>query len=498
MRHRTRTHDSPGPDSPGHDSSVSGWLLALACVSAIVLGMVSGDASAQPGGDDAKPAASARASASAAANGGGAPSPDADEGDEPEAEEEEELYPGTGPDHGIYPLHGNEMVPLKWMPPGTNASPLPSDEVFPPQTITIRFNHKLHMKDFEQTCKVCHKAAFDSVKGSDRLMPDAEETCDNCHDVDHSDLDAVESGGELNGECSFCHIGYEAGKGGQVARMVIPDPNLRMNHKAHVDRNIDCAQCHGAIAELEAATREQLPRMAGCFSCHAKPPPAQGDARGHCTNCHLTEPSGQMQTEFSTGVLQPPQWLHSAAHTPDWIDRHKGVAGGNSELCSNCHRSDFCTDCHDGRVRPRNVHPNDFISMHAQAARQDNPRCVSCHQLQTFCADCHRRVGVARDAPSANRMAGRRFHPPPEVWTVGPRSALHHAWEAQRNLNACVACHVERDCTACHASKGIRGGAGINPHPPGFASGCKMPFKRNPRPCLVCHASSDPVLAQCQ
>ena len=172
--------------SPSNDSTVSGWLLAIACVCAIALGMLSGEAAAQTG-DDAK------AAASAAAQGGGAPSPDAEEeDDEEDAEEEEELYPGTGPDHGIYPLHGNEMVPLKWMPPGTNASPIPSDEVFPPQTITIRFNHKLHMKDFEQTCKVCHKAAFDSVKGSDRLMPDAEETCDNCHDVDHSDLDAVE------------------------------------------------------------------------------------------------------------------------------------------------------------------------------------------------------------------------------------------------------------------------------------------------------------------
>ena len=43
------------------------------------------------------------------------------------------------------------------------------------------------------------------------------------------------------------------------------------------------------------------------------------------------------------------------------------------------------------------------ISMHPEAARMNNPRCTSCHQETTFCADCHRRVGVARDGPDGGR-----------------------------------------------------------------------------------------------
>ncbi|MBM4358256.1 MAG: cytochrome c family protein, partial [Deltaproteobacteria bacterium] len=221
-------------------------------------------------------------------------------------------------------------------------------------------------------------------------------------------------------------------------------------------------------------------------------------ARGACVNCHLTEPSGRLLTTFSTGELQPPAWLHGAAHTADWIERHKGVAGANSELCATCHSNNFCTDCHDGRVRPRDVHPNDWISMHPQAARQDNPRCTSCHQQTTFCADCHRRVGVARDSASENRMAGRRFHPTPDVWTQAPRSPLHHSWEAERNINACVACHSERDCATCHATKGVRGGGGVNPHPPAFVGECRNAFQRNPRPCLVCHTGDDFRLGACR
>lgn len=403
-----------------------------------------------------------------------------------------------GPDHGLHPLADNEMVPLKWMPPGSSASPLPSEEIFPPQTITIRFNHKLHVKQFQQPCRICHGAAFDSKQSSDRLLPDPVATCDHCHDVDHSNPDAVRSGGEPEGACTWCHVGEDAGKDNKVARFELPAPNLRMNHQAHLQRNIDCAQCHGHVEELELATREQLPRMAGCFGCHAQSGAAQGNARGACTTCHLTEPSGLMQTVFSTGELQPPMWLHGAAHTPDWIARHKLVAGANSTMCGSCHADEYCVACHDGKVRPRNVHPNDWISMHPQAARFDNPRCTSCHNLQSFCADCHRRVGVARDVPSANRQAGRRFHPPPQIWTTAPRSPQHHAWEAQRNIQACVSCHTERDCATCHATKGLRGGQGVSPHPIDFASQCGLALRRNPRPCYVCHQQTDPALAVCR
>lgn len=399
---------------------------------------------------------------------------------------------------GLAPMPGDAEVPLAWMPPGSKSSPVPSDEIFPPQTITIRFNHKKHVKDLKLTCKVCHEAAWSSDAASDRLLPKPAETCDNCHDVDHADLGRVRAGKEPGGQCGFCHLGAGAGSGGLVARFVLPAPNLRFSHTKHLGRNIGCGQCHGQIAELELATRDQLPRMAGCLVCHAMSGAARGDAKGTCTTCHLAQPDGRLQTAFSTGPLLPPRWMRGAAHDADWIERHKAAAGEDSSFCGACHKAHDCTDCHDGRVRPRKVHPNDWLSMHPQAARQDNPRCSSCHQEQTFCADCHRRTGVARDAPSGNRLAGRRFHPLPEQWTTAPRGPLHHAWEAMRNLNACVSCHSERDCATCHATKGIAGGAGVNPHPVGFRDKCGLALRRNPRPCLVCHQMGDRFLGPCR
>jgi hypothetical protein len=475
---------------------VPSWLAVAACTLAVLFALVGPQAAAQPA-----PAGTADAGADAAATDAGTDSgTDSTPGAGAASAAAAAPAPATpgSRSHGLAPVFGDTAVPMEWMPPGSKASPIPSDEIFPPQQITIRFNHKKHVQEMKQSCKVCHAAAFGSLDSGDSLLPKPTQTCDSCHDVDHSDPKNVKAGTEANGQCTFCHLGENAGVGGKVAAVVIPKPNLRFPHKKHLDRNVQCGQCHGKIEELELATRDQLPRMAGCFTCHQMSGAAQGDAKGNCDNCHITEPNGKLSLSFGTGMLIPPQWLHNAAHTADWIERHKTVAADDSAFCGSCHANTFCTDCHDGKVRDRKVHPNDWLSMHPQAARQDNPRCTSCHAEQTFCADCHRRVGVARDTASGNRPEGRRFHPPSATWTVGPRSATHHSWEAERNLNACVSCHTERDCATCHATKGVSGGQGVNPHPAGFAMGCASAFQRNPRPCLVCHQSSDAILRTCK
>jgi hypothetical protein len=462
-----------------HARAVPGWAALGVCLFAFAFAWLGPESAAQPGAPPDAGAASASAVAAAV------PAP-------PSATAANEHAGGRSA------MPGDAEVPLALMPPGSNVSLAPSTEIFPPQKLTIRFNHKKHVKELQQSCKVCHAAAYASDAASDRLLPKPSQTCDSCHDVDHSDLAHVKAGKDPNGQCGFCHLGDHAGEGGKVAPVVLPDPNLRFPHKKHLARNIQCGQCHGQVAELELATREQLPRMAGCFTCHNMSGAAQGEAKGACTTCHIARADGKLMQSFATGTLLPPRWLRNSGHTADWIERHKTIAADDSAFCSSCHTAKECTDCHDGNVRPRNVHPNDWISMHPEAARQDNPRCVSCHAEQTFCADCHRRLGIARDVASGNRPAGRRFHPPPAVWTLAPRGPEHHSWEASRNLNACVSCHTERDCATCHATRGLSGGQGIDPHPSGFQSRCGIAYQRNPRPCLVCHQPNDSSLGMCR
>ena len=410
--------------------------------------------------------------------------------------------------HGLAPLPGGARVPDHDRPPGASADDGgPSPVIFPAQKLTIRFNHKKHVRELGLSCTTCHDKAKLSRSSSDSLLPPATR-CDACHGSDHRNLSAVRSDAtELIGQCGFCHIGYRPEHGNTVERLVIPKPNLKFDHAAHLNRNIQCQSCHGNVENVELATRDQLPRMRGCFGCHQLPVPARGEARAECSTCHLSTRGSLLKTDFDSGALLPPRWLHNAGHDALWIERHKFVAGADSQFCSNCHTESYCVECHDGRVRNRKVHPNDWISMHPIAARQDNPSCASCHRQQTFCIGCHQRAGVTMSGPYA-AFAGRgSFHPPKAVWTDPPRTQAHHAWEAERNINACVSCHVERDCAMCHATAGVGGrgagsggivGQGVNPHPTGFRGRCRGALRRNARPCLVCHDPADSKLLECR
>ena len=399
------------------------------------------------------------------------------------------------------------------LPPGSvDDDPGPSRAIFPPQQLTIRFNHKLHLAQ-GATCKTCHAGAVTSTSVQDHLIPKGT-TCDSCHLSNHTDLTKVAPGNDALGKCAFCHIGYKESDGNAVARLVVPRANMVFNHQKHLARNIQCGQCHGAVDQVEMATRDQLPRMRGCFTCHQMPDAAsRGDAKSECTTCHIASdtvsagaparnaalradnPAGRIKTVFASGTLEPPRWLHNAAHTPDFIERHKYAAGNDSQFCANCHKEEFCVGCHDGRVRPKSIHPSDYLSMHPIEARQATQRCTSCHNEQSFCLGCHQRVGITMSGPPGTREGGR-FHPPKGIWSDAPRKPGHHSFEAERNLNACVSCHVERDCVVCHGGAGI--GGGFNPHKNGFSGGCATQMRRNPRPCFVCHMPSDGVLAQCR
>ncbi len=386
------------------------------------------------------------------------------------------------------------------LPPGAfEPDTGPSDVIYPAQSIPLRFDHKKHVKDLGQRCTSCHPGGATSTQVADRLTPPGTK-CDGCHASSHADLSAVRAGtGSAPGACATCHEGYVPGDGNTVARVIMQSANMVFSHAKHSVRNIGCAQCHGAVEELGIATRDQLPRMRGCFSCHQKSDAAsRGEAKGACDTCHIKGQGGEaglIRTRFPSGALKPPAWLRDAEHGPDFIERHKRAAGADSQFCGNCHKEDFCTDCHDGRVRTAAIHPADYLSMHPVEAQLQTQRCTSCHREQSFCVPCHQRLGITQSGPGGAHTAAR-FHPPPSVWSDAPRKPGHHAFEAERNLSACVSCHVERDCVMCHGGRGI--GGGVSPHSAGFLAGCATQLRRNARPCFMCHDPRDAELAQCR
>lgn len=456
------------------------FLVALATLFGAALAVAAPD-------DKPKPAAAASTSVSASA----APSTAGSSGS------------STTPTYttGFAPLSSGNSVPKKWLPPGADYPDMgPAAAIFPQHKITVRFNHKLHVNGQKLKCNYCHANAEKSLQASDDLLPKKHDLCIDCHAIDEADPKKDDS---PPARCDACHLNTKTNdKGGVVVqKLSIPTANMKMNHKAHFAKGIKCAECHGEVGELELATRDQMPRMKGCFTCHQN-----GDAGGlakttagaksECKTCHVTEKDGTLKQMFVSGILMPPKWLKNSNHSADWIERHKKVAGQDSAYCGSCHTEAYCVACHDGKVKPRSVHPNDWLNMHAIASRFDQPKCSSCHSSQNFCLPCHTRVGVANTSPSGV-AATVRFHPDPSAWSASKKGPGHHSYEAQKNISACVSCHVERDCVVCHGTQGV-GGAGANPHGPSFVNKCDSLFAKNPRPCFVCHEIDDTKLKPCR
>ena len=85
-------------------------------------------------------------------------------------------------------------------------------------------------------------------------------------------------------------------------------------------------------------------------------------------------------------------------------------------------------------------------------------------------------------------------------WAYGSNSYRTEAENSHvsdaRQLDACVSCHIERDCVQCHGAGGV--GGSFNVHPQGFSASCASQMRRNPRPCFVCHDPGDGKLATCR
>ncbi len=236
---------------------------------------------------------------------------------------------------------------------------------------------------------------------------------------------------------------------------------FRFAHEAH--RAVACADCHGK----EPGPDDHF-SMKPCYACHLR----EAARLGNCRVCHRVSPDGRMVDASGNPPPGPPDFIKGPTHGTGWEGNHARVAGGDSGFCANCHRETFCTDCHTGKRRPRNVHPGDWMSTHGVHSGMDNPRCMGCHRTQSFCITCHRRAGVAPDAPTDVRAP----HPGNFHQNASPAQICRRA---RTDIAACASCHSEASCISCHAR--------VNPHPAGFARRCRPLARQNRRACVKCH-----------
>jgi hypothetical protein len=408
---------------------------------------------------------------------------------------------GTAPDGGAAAL-----VPLAARHPAVPPSPL----IFPAQQIPLRFDHARHLK-LGATCDTCHVTAATSTSASDNLIP-TEAACRSCHEIDRTQPEKAVPVGSPAARCDACHVG-EGGAGwmpkgarAEPPRVRLTNPNLKFNHRLHVSRGVGCALCHAAVEMEGLATRADLPKMALCLGCHDGK-----QSTGRCGACHLTEPDGRLRTNLASaataavglaagmGKLVPSGVLRGFDAHGVTFARDHAQAGREEGYCLSCHKRSECVDCHGGTVRPFDIHPSDYVSLHGSDARRNTPDCSSCHRAQSFCVGCHQRSGVAADptgglpgTPARNPFGTgtglKSFHPPGWV-NEGGAGQSGHAQQARRNIRTCVSCHREETCLSCHSTDPTRGIA-VSPHGPGFAATarCRALSTRNRRACLKCHA----------
>jgi hypothetical protein len=187
------------------------------------------------------------------------------------------------------------------------------------------------------------------------------------------------------------------------------------------------------------------------------------------------------------------------AHGPAFARDH-AQAGREESYCLSCHKRSECIDCHGGTVRPFDIHPSDYVSLHGVDARRNTPDCSSCHRTQNFCIGCHQRTGVSADPegglpgrkpnnPFGTGTQVKTFHPPGWSREDAPGPPSGHAQQARRNIRSCVSCHREESCLNCHSADPTRGMT-VSPHGPGFfgTQRCKSLSSKNRRACLKCHA----------
>ena len=472
---------------------------------AALAGGLTGWATAAPAGDARALLAAAPTGADGGARGPAATTPDAGAMSTPAAR-------SAAPSAGAAAPAAGAAASL-----AAGGAALPaSRRIFRGQSLPRRWGLARHLK-LGARCETCHVAAPTSTSANDDLIP-AEAACRSCHEIDRAQPAKAVPAGSPAARCDACHLaegrpdaaGWMPSPGhAEPPRARLPNPNLKFNHRLHVGRGVGCELCHGNVAMEGLATRLDLPKMSLCLGCHDGK-----QSTNRCSACHLTEPDGRLRTNLATaataaaggtGPLEPSGVLRGFDAHGLTFARDHAQAGRDEGYCLSCHKRSECVDCHGGTVRPFDIHPSDYVSLHGSDARRNVPDCSSCHRAQSFCIGCHQRTGVAADAtggvpgtPATNPFGTgtqlKSFHPPGWVNPNGGGSS-GHSEASRRNIRTCVSCHREESCLACHSTDPTRA-MSVSPHGPGFGgtSRCRALSSRNRRVCLKCHALGAPEI----
>ena len=341
----------------------------------------------------------------------------------------------------------------------------------------IIFSHSVH--DGSAECTDCHSAALESENLEGSLLP-VKDDCAACHDVEDED------------NCEMCH--YE-----DVYEALIPaESALLFNHKLHIsDQSMECEACHSGIYEADYSFESAgaNPSMSVCYDCHNN----SSVASNACEQCHISTVNLLPDDHKQVGFFKD----HKFASQSD---------------CQLCHDEIFCEDCHVATIEieesnlsndfytpysPHNyvdgtkqqvitrVHDLNYRFTHGIEAKGKTHNCQSCHQIETFCAECH----ASEEGDFALGGIVPLSHTMPNFVT-GLSPGSEHATLAKRDIESCASCHdvqgADPNCILCHYDPdGVKG---TNPktHAAGFMNNVNGDWHNDGGSiCYDCHSNTN-------
>lgn len=244
--------------------------------------------------------------------------------------------------------------------------------------------------------------------------------------------------------CEYCHS--------ITQRKVTPTNGIKINHKKHIDKGINCTKCHNrvshnAVKGYEGEKYQQkivflgkvikskfYPnhlKMRYCMECHKY---GEGDLKGPgaCTTCHPKDFEFKPPSHRVYGFFPRP--------LPNGVPNSIHGEGGRADkdYCLSCHDEEkLCTNCH-GITMP---HPEDWAggrNLHPAYGKKNIKLCYKCHEGKDICNSCHH---------NATGEIGRNW------FSKIPGQTTHLYFAKQMGAANCMKkCHGPLFCARCHVT----------------------------------------------
>lgn len=118
----------------------------------------------------------------------------------------------------------------------------------------IPFNHRFHVREIGMQCAYCHGGTESSPVAT---IPTVE-MCMGCHRIVGAQLEPIQ---DLRGY-------WDRDEPVPWERVYKVPDFVQFPHDAHIRNSLDCAECHGAVEDMDRISKVSSLGMGWCLACH--------------------------------------------------------------------------------------------------------------------------------------------------------------------------------------------------------------------------------------